>query len=64
MLNLQPPPEAAAEGAREGFNAGDVIIEHVANTSLEHPLIRLPHLFGVDMSVTKHVLMLWIVARS
>jgi len=65
---LQPPPEAsqavgeAAEGAREGFNAGEVIIEHVSNTSLDHPLIHLPRVFGIDMSVTKHVLMLWIVA--
>src|SRR5215813_8398287 len=65
---LQPPPEAAeaagqaAEGAKEGFNAGEVIIEHVSNSSHEHPLIQLPRVFGVDMSVTKHVLMLWIVA--
>src|SRR6187399_2369055 len=62
---FQPPPEgasAAGEAAAEGFNAGEVIIEHVSNTSLEHPLIHLPRLFGVDMSVTKHVLMLWIVA--
>jgi F-type H+-transporting ATPase subunit a len=58
---FQPPPEAA-EGAAEGFNAGEVIIEHVSNTSLDHPLIHLPRLFGVDMSVTKHVLMLWVVA--
>ena len=58
MLNLQPPPE----GAKEGFNAGEVIIEHVSNTSLDHPLIHLPRVFGIDMSVTKHVLMLWIVA--
>ena len=63
---FQPPPEAAqaAEGAKEGFNAGEVIIEHVANTSLDHPLIHLPRVFGVDMSVTKHVLMLWIVAAT
>jgi F-type H+-transporting ATPase subunit a len=69
---LQPPPEAeplateaghaAAESAAEGFNAGEVIIEHVANSSIEHPLIHLPTVFGVDMSVTKHVLMLWLVA--
>jgi len=65
---LQPPPEAAeaagqaAEGAKEGFNAGEVIIEHVSNSSLDHPLIHLPRVFGIDMSVTKHVLMLWIVA--
>src|SRR6267143_876004 len=65
MLNLQPPAEGAAqtaEGAREGFNAGDLIIEHVSNTSVDHPLIHLPRVFGIDMSVTKHVLMLWIVA--
>jgi F-type H+-transporting ATPase subunit a len=67
---LFQPPEAAqaagqaAEGAQEGFNAGDVIIEHVSNTSLDHPLIHLPRLFGIDMSVTKHVLMLWIVAAA
>ena len=30
--------------------------------SLDHPLIHLPTSFGIDMSVTKHVLMLWIVA--
>ena len=41
---------------------GDNIIHHVSNSSLEHPLIHLPHIFGIDISVTKHVLMLWIVA--
>ena len=46
----------------ERFDAGKVIIEHVSNTGLDHPLIHLPPLFGIDMSVTKHVLMLWIVA--
>jgi len=69
---LQPSPEvaeaaaeaghAAAEGAAGGFNAGEVIIEHVSNSSLEHPLIHLPKVAGIDLSVTKHVLMLWIVA--
>ena len=54
--------EAAAEQAAEGFNAGKVIIEHVSNSSIDHPLIRLPTVFGVNMSVTKHVLMLWLVA--
>ena len=47
---------------QEGFNAGATIIEHVSNTSISEPIIHLPRLFGVDMSVTKHVLMLWIVA--
>ena len=58
--------EAASHGAAhtapEGFNAGDVIIEHVANSGLDHPLIHLPTVFGIDLSVTKHVFMLWFVA--
>ena len=50
------------EHAEEGFNAGEVIIEHVANSPPDHPIIHLPSVFGVDLSVSKHVLMLWIVA--
>ena len=56
------PAEAAAETATGAFNAGETIIGHVANSSLDHPLIHLPTVAGVDMSVTKHVLMLWIAA--
>ena len=40
---------------------GDNIIHHVSNSSLDHPLVHLPPIFGIDMSVTKHVLMLLIV---
>jgi F-type H+-transporting ATPase subunit a len=54
-------PHAAAEAA-EGFNAGEVIIGHVSNSSPDHPLIHLPTIFGIDLSVTKHVFMLWLVA--
>lgn len=54
--------EDAAEAVSEGFNAGEVIIEHVANTGLDHPLIHLPTVAGIDFSVTKHVFMLWVVA--
>jgi F-type H+-transporting ATPase subunit a len=57
-------PEHAPEAAAEGFNAGTTIIEHVSNSSLEHPLIHLPTIMGVDFSVTKHVLMLWLVAAT
>jgi len=52
----------AASEAAEKFNAGEVIIEHVSNSSINHPLIHLPTLFGIDFSVTKHVFMLWLVA--
>lgn len=59
-----PQHDAAhsAPAAAEGFDAGKVIIEHVANSPIDHPLIHLPPIFGIDFSVTKHVLMLWIVA--
>ena len=52
----------AAPGAAEKFDAGKTIIEHVSNSPIDHPLIHLPTIGGIDFSVTKHVLMLWIVA--
>ena len=60
--HVQEHGAEAAEAAAEGFNAGEVIIEHVANSPIDHPLIHLPTIAGIDFSVTKHVLMLWIVA--
>lgn len=57
-------PEHAVESAAEGFNAGEVIIEHVSNSSIDHPLIHLWTLGGIDFSVTKHVLMLWLVSLA
>jgi len=62
MQNLTQVQEEAGEAVAEGFNAGEVIIEHVANTGLDHPLIHLPTIVGIDFSVTKHVFMLWVVA--
>jgi F-type H+-transporting ATPase subunit a len=63
---LQPEHVETAAGvaseAAEKFNAGEVIIEHVSNSPLDHPLIHLPPVFGIDFSVTKHVFMLWVVA--
>ena len=41
---------------------GPYIIGHVSNSDQSHPIFHLPTIFGIDMSVTKHVLMLWIVA--
>jgi F-type H+-transporting ATPase subunit a len=56
MAQAQPPPDA------QSFNPGETIIGHVSNSSPEHPLIHLTEVFGIDMSVTKHVFMLWVVA--
>ena len=61
MLTPQHHPETGAAPA-ETFDAGKVIIEHVSNSGIDHPLIQLPTIMGINFSVTKHVLMLWIVS--
>jgi F-type H+-transporting ATPase subunit a len=62
MMLPQDHMPAAAAAAEQGFNASEVIIGHVSNSSIEHPLIHLPTILGVNLSVTKHVFMLWLVA--
>jgi F-type H+-transporting ATPase subunit a len=58
----QPASHGAGHAAAEGFNAGETIINHIANSPLDHPLIHLPTIAGIDFSVTKHVFMLWLAA--
>ncbi len=41
---------------------GPNIIHHVSNSDISHPIVHLPTFLGIDFSVTKHVLMLWLVA--
>ncbi len=62
MMLAQEHAAAAAQAPAEKFNAGAVIIEHVSNSGIDHPLVHLPRIFGIDFSVTKHVFMLWLVA--
>jgi F-type H+-transporting ATPase subunit a len=57
----QAAPQAGHAAAGK-FNAGDTIIGHVANSSSDHPLIRIGPYFDIDFSVTKHVFMVWLVA--
>jgi F-type H+-transporting ATPase subunit a len=59
---LQEHVQEHIEHAAEKFDAGKVIIEHVSNSSADHPLLHLPTILGINFSVTKHVLMLWLVA--
>lgn len=61
-MQIENQAQHAAKTAAEGFNAGEVIIGHIANSDSEHPLIHLPHIGGIDLSVSKHVFMLWLVA--
>ena len=56
------PAAQAAADPQKGFDAGELIISHVANSPIDHPLIHLPPIFGIDISITKHVFMLWLVA--
>ena len=62
MFQPHEAAHAAPKAASEGFNAGETIISHVANSSIDHPLIHLPKIYGIDFSVTKHVFMVWLVA--
>ena len=68
---------AAAEATPEEEKAGDVIMHHILNNnvfafppfgSVTLPRISIPAsvpvLGGLDISVTKHVVMLWLVAGS
>ena len=55
---MQDPAHPPAPAEAETLD----IIGHVSNSSLDHPLIHLPPVFGIDLSVTKHVFMLWVVA--
>jgi F-type H+-transporting ATPase subunit a len=61
-MQLEEAAQHAGEHVAEPFDAGKTIIEHVSNSPIDHPLIHLPTIAGIDFSVTKHVLMLWIVA--
>jgi len=44
-------------------NVGDYILHHISNSSINEDLIlELPAIFGINLSVTKHVLMVWLTS--
>ena len=57
-----------AHGAAGKFDAGHMILEHILDShELEVPFlghVHLPeiHLFGLDISITRHVVMMWIAS--
>ena len=53
--------QAEHAGAEAKFDAGKTIIEHVSNAK-DHPILHLPAIMGIDFSISKHVMMLWLVA--
>ena len=46
----QAASHGSGHAASQGFNAGETIINHVSNSSLDHPLIHLPTIAGIDLS--------------
>jgi F-type H+-transporting ATPase subunit a len=48
----------AETAAKHGGNSVDFIMHHV----LARPVIKLPTVFGIDLTITNHVLMMWIVS--
>ena len=64
MQHAEEAQAVAEHGADEAFNAGEVILEHVSNSSLDHPILHIPPIAGIDFSVTKHVMMLWLVGGA
>jgi F-type H+-transporting ATPase subunit a len=56
--------DATEHGAEHAFDAGEVIIGHIANSSPDHPILHLPAIAGIDFSISKHVFMLFVVATA
>jgi F-type H+-transporting ATPase subunit a len=61
VQELAHQAEHAATEAHGRFDAGKTIIEHVSNAK-DHPILQLPTIMGIDFSISKHVMMLWLVA--
>ena len=61
MMVQEIAHQAERAGAEAKFDAGKTIIEHVSNAR-EHPILHLPTILGIDFSISKHVMMLWLVA--
>ncbi len=65
---VQHAAEEAAQSGGHGEAGGQLLIEHVTDSEVWHFIkgfeIHLPeiHLFGIDLSISLHVIMMWIAA--
>ncbi len=50
--------QAAGQAAEHGESGVGFIMHHI----LAHPVIKLPTVYGIDLSITNHVLWMWIVS--
>lgn len=55
----EPPSDPHNSGGSVLDRIGEIILHHVSNSE---PIIVLPTVFGVNLSITKHVIMLWSAA--
>ncbi len=57
--NAHQAAEHAAHAAEHGSGGGaDFVMHHL----LAQPVIKLPTVFGIDLTITNHILMMWIVS--
>ncbi len=54
----QHAADAAQHAAEHGGGGADFIMHHI----LAQPVIKLPTVFGIDLTITNHVIMMWIVS--
>lgn len=66
---MTPTEPQAAAHATSSFDLGKLIVTHITDSHeieipFTHAAIHLPqwHVFGYDLSITRHVVMLWIAA--
>ena len=57
MINPEAAPTSEPTTVLE--EVGHTIIHHVSNSG---PIVELPSIFGIDLSISKHVIMLWATA--
>ena len=57
-LSTQEEAHQAAEHAGDHAEGSDFIMHHI----LAQPVIKLPTVLGVDLTITNHILMMWIVS--
>jgi F-type H+-transporting ATPase subunit a len=66
MNSAYAATESAAHG--EGHSVGDTILHHVQNTDVfdlwpfGHIVLPKIHLLGIDFSITKHLVMMWLAS--
>jgi F-type H+-transporting ATPase subunit a len=57
-LATREETQHATEHAAEHVDGADFIMHHI----LAQPVVKLPTVFGIDLTITNHIIMMWIVS--